>query len=147
MSNDVIEILLVEDNMDDAEMTIRALKKVNIANKLMHLEDGEETLDFLFAKGKFKNRSLTNKPKLILLDIKMPKVDGLEVLRQLKSNETTRNIPVIIMTSSGDDMDMIDSYNLGVNGYLVKPVNFENFAKSIVELGYYWSLINHAPHY
>src|ERR1051325_611876 len=131
MNNNEVEILLVEDSLDDAEMTIRSLKKINLANKLVHLEDGQEALDFLFAKGKFANRELTKKPKLILLDLKMPKVDGIEVLRQLKSYEITRAIPVVIMTSSAEEKDMITSYDLGVNSYVVKPVHFENFAKAV----------------
>jgi len=140
-----IEIVLVEDSVDDAEITIRALKKVNLANKLIHLEDGSEALDFLFGTGKFTGRELTAKPKLLLLDIKMPKVDGIEVLRMVKSNETTRNIPVVIMTSSSEDKDMVESYNLGVNSYVVKPVQFENFSKAIMEIGFYWLLINKTP--
>ncbi|HWC53004.1 MAG TPA: response regulator [Chitinophagaceae bacterium] len=145
MNNNEIEIVLVEDNMDDAEMTIRALKKVNLANKLIHLEDGQEALDFLFAQGKFFGRELTNKPKVILLDIKMPKVDGIEVLRKIKSAESTRSIPVVIMTSSAEDNDIITSYDLGVNSYIVKPVHFENFAKAVSELGLYWLLTNRTP--
>jgi len=140
-----IEIVLVEDSVDDAEITIRALKKVNLANKLVHLEDGSEALDFLFATGKFAGRELTPQPKLLLLDIKMPKVNGIEVLRIIKSNEATRNIPVVIMTSSGEDKDMVESYNLGVNSYVVKPVQFENFSKAIMEIGFYWLLINKTP--
>jgi two-component system response regulator len=145
MNNNEIEIVLVEDNMDDAEMTIRALKKVNLANKLIHLEDGQEALDFLFAQGKFFGRELTNKPKVILLDIKMPKVDGIEVLRKIKSADSTRSIPVVIMTSSAEDNDIITSYDLGVNSYIVKPVHFENFAKAVSELGLYWLLTNRTP--
>jgi two-component system response regulator len=145
MNNNEIEIVLVEDSMDDAEMTIRALKKVNLANKLIHLEDGQEALDFLFAQGKFFGRELTNKPKVILLDIKMPKVDGIEVLRKIKSAESTRSIPVVIMTSSAEDNDIITSYDLGVNSYIVKPVHFENFAKAVSELGLYWLLTNRTP--
>ena len=147
MNNNEIEILLVEDNIDDAEMTIRALKKVNLANKLTHLEDGQEALDFLFAKGKFANRELTSKPKLILLDLKMPKVDGIEVLRQIKSSDATRSIPVVIMTSSAEDNDLITSYDLGVNSYVVKPVHFENFAKAVSDLGFYWLLTNKTPNH
>jgi two-component system response regulator len=143
MNNDEIEILLVEDNYDDAEMTIRALKKVNMANKLVHLEDGQQALDFLFGKGKFAGRETSNKPKVIFLDIKMPKVDGIEVLRQIKSNDLTRSIPVVIMTSSAEEQDMIKSYALYANSYVVKPVHFENFAKAVSELGFYWLLINH----
>ncbi len=143
--NKEIEILLVEDSMDDAEITIRALTKVNLANKLVHLKDGSEALDFLFATGEFAGRELTSQPKLLLLDIKMPKVDGIEVLRTIKSNEATRHIPVVIMTSSGEEKDMIESYNLGVNSYVVKPVQFENFSKAIMEIGFYWLLINKTP--
>lgn len=144
MSDYKVEILLVEDNPHDAEMTIRALKKVNLANKLIHVKDGVEALDFIFAKGKFADRHIENKPKVILLDIKMPKVDGIEVLRQIKSNETTKTIPVVIMTSSKEEQDVITSYDLGVNSYVVKPVDFEGFAKAVSELGFYWLITNQA---
>src|SRR5258707_13477027 len=140
-----IEILLVEDNPHDAEMTIRSLKKVNLAKKVVHLKDGAEALDFIFAKGSFAGRQIENKPKVILLDIKMPKVDGIEVLRQIKSNNITKTIPVVIMTSSKEEQDIIASYNLGVNSYVVKPVDFEGFAKAVVELGFYWLMINELP--
>jgi two-component system response regulator len=142
MSNNEGEILLIEDNMDDAEMTIRALKKVNLANAVVHLEDGQEALDYLFGGGRFADQQCINKPKVILLDIKMPRVDGIEVLRRIKSNETTRMIPVVIMTSSGEEKDMLASYSLGVNSYVVKPVEFKDFAKAVSELGLYWLLIN-----
>ncbi|HEX7904172.1 MAG TPA: response regulator [Chitinophagaceae bacterium] len=145
MINNEAEILLVEDSMDDAEMTIRALKKVNLANNLVHVEDGQEALDYLFGRGNFLNRELSKQPKVILLDIKMPRVDGIEVLRLIKSNEATRMIPVVIMTSSGEEKDMIASYSLGVNSYVVKPVNFENFAKAVSDLGLYWLLTNQTP--
>jgi len=137
-----IEILLVEDNMHDAELTIRSLKKVNLANKLFHVKDGAEALDFIYARGDYASRDTDNWPKLIILDIKMPKVDGIEVLRQLKSNELTKIIPVVIMTSSKEEQDIITSYNLGVNSYVVKPVNFADFAKAVAELGLYWLIIN-----
>jgi two-component system response regulator len=140
-----IEILLVEDNMYDAELTIRSLNKINLANKLFHVKDGAEALDFLFATGSYTERHMDNRPKLILLDIKMPKVDGIEVLRQIKSNEKTRTIPVVIMTSSKEEQDVIISYNLGVNSYIVKPVDFEGFMKAVGELGLYWLLINQPP--
>ncbi|MDB4902085.1 MAG: two-component system response regulator [Mucilaginibacter sp.] len=143
--NDKIEILLVEDNQHDAELTIRSLRKVNLANKLVHLKDGAEALDFIFAKGAFAGRQIENKPKVILLDIKMPKVDGIEVLRQIKSNDITKTIPVVIMTSSKEEQDIITSYNLGVNSYVVKPVDFEGFAKAVAELGFYWLMINELP--
>lgn len=140
-----VEILLVEDNVYDAEMTIRALKKVNLANKLVHLQDGEEALNFLFGKDKFAGRDIYNTPKVILLDIKMPKIDGIEVLKQLKSNQATRMIPVVIMTSSKEEQDIVTSYSFGVNSYVVKPVEFEGFAKAVSELGLYWLLTNEAP--
>ena len=132
MNDNRVEILLVEDNPHDAEMTIRSLKKVNLANRLIHVKDGAEAPDFIFARGVFAGRAIENKPKVILLDIKMPKVDGIEVLRQLKANETTKTIPVVIMTSSKEEQDIITSYNLGVNSYVVKPVDFEGFAKSSI---------------
>lgn len=139
-----IDIVLIEDNIHDAEFTIRALKKVNLANLLIHLKDGAEALDYLFARGQYANQEI-RRPKMILLDIKMPKVDGIEVLRQLKSNENTRTIPVVIMTSSKEDQDVISSYNLGVNSYVVKPVEFESFAKVVAQLGLYWVLTNQSP--
>jgi two-component system response regulator len=143
--NEKIEILLVEDNPHDAEMTIRSLRKVNLANRLIHLKDGAEALDFIFARGQFANREVENRPKVILLDIKMPKVDGIEVLRQIKANDTTKMIPVVIMTSSKEEQDIIASYNMGVNSYVVKPVDFEGFAKAVSELGFYWLMTNQVP--
>ena len=140
-----VEVLLVEDNVHDAEMTIRALKKVNLANNLVHVKDGEEALDFIFARGKFPGRETTGLPKVILLDIKMPKVDGIEVLRQLKSSEYSRSIPIVIMTSSKEEQDIISSYKLGVNSYVVKPVDFEGFARAVSQLGLYWLLTNQPP--
>jgi two-component system response regulator len=139
-----VELLLVEDNQHDAELTIRSLKKVNLANKLFHVKDGAEALDFIFSRGEYINKKDHKNPKVILLDIKMPKVDGIEVLRQLKSDEATRSIPVVIMTSSKEEQDIITSYKLGVNSYVVKPVNFEGFAKAVADLGLYW-LINNQP--
>ena len=140
-----VEVLLVEDNMHDAEMTIRSLKKVNLANNLVHVKDGEEALDFIFARGKFAGRDIDNGPKVVLLDIKMPKVDGIEVLRRLKANDATKTIPVVIMTSSKEEQDIISSYKLGVNSYVVKPVDFEGFAKAVSQLGLYWLLTNQPP--
>ena len=137
-----VEVLLVEDNMHDAEMTIRSLKKVNLANNLVHVKDGQEALDFIFAEGKFAGREAGNGPKVILLDIKMPKVDGIEVLRQIKSRDVSKTIPVVIMTSSKEEQDIISSYELGVNSYVVKPVDFEGFAKAVSQLGMYWLLTN-----
>jgi two-component system response regulator len=140
-----VEVLLVEDNIHDAEMTIRSLKKVNLANNLVHVRDGEEALEFIFGQGKFAGRDLVNAPKVILLDIKMPKVDGIEVLRRIKTNEATRCIPVVIMTSSQEELDIVNSYELGVNSYVVKPVDFEGFAKAVSQLGMYWLLTNQPP--
>jgi two-component system response regulator len=139
-----VEVLLVEDNVHDAEMTIRSLKKVNLANNLVHVKDGEEAIDFVFAQGKFAGRDMIQ-PKVILLDIKMPKVDGIEVLRRIKANDATRNIPIVIMTSSKEEQDIISSYELGVNSYVVKPVDFEGFAKAVSQLGMYWLLTNQPP--
>jgi len=144
MNNDKIDVLLVEDNPHDAEMTIRALAKVNLANKLHHVKDGVAALDFIFARGEYAERQIENKPKIVLLDIKMPKVDGIEVLKQIKSDEITKTIPVVIMTSSKEEQDIITSYNLGVNSYVVKPVDFAGFAKAVSELGFYWLITNQA---
>jgi two-component system response regulator len=140
-----VEVLLVEDNVHDAEMTIRSLKKVNLANNLVHVRDGEEALEFIFGQGRFAGRDLINAPKVILLDIKMPKVDGIEVLRRLKANDVTRCIPVVIMTSSKEELDIVSSYELGVNSYVVKPVDFEGFAKAVSQLGLYWLITNQPP--
>lgn len=145
MNNHEVEILLVEDNVYDAEMTIRALKKVNLANKLIHLHNGEDALNFLFGREQFADRNTDQVPKVVLLDIKMPRVDGIEVLRQLKNNEATRVIPIVMMTSSKEEQDIVASYSLGVNSYVVKPVDFEGFAKAVSELGMYWILTNEAP--
>jgi two-component system response regulator len=145
MGNSQIEILLVEDNIDDAEMTIHALRKNNLANKLIHMKDGEEALDFLLGTGKFAGRDLSIKPSLILLDLKMPKVDGMEVLEKVKSNDDTKKIPVVILTSSKEDPDVTRCYELGANSYIVKPVEFEGFVKAVSEIGMYWMLINHPP--
>ncbi len=144
--NTQVEILLAEDNMGDAELTIRALKKVNLANNVVHVKDGAEALDFLYARGTFEGRDTLQLPKVILLDIKMPKVDGIEVLKQIKAAEATKNIPVVIMTSSKEQQDIINSYNLGVNSYVVKPVEFQSFAKAVSDLGLYWLLINETPY-
>lgn len=145
MKIDRVEILLIEDNPDEAELTIRSLKKNNLTNHLVHISDGAEALDFIFAKGIHAGNGSVIQPKLILLDLKLPKVDGLEILRQLKSDEETKSIPVVVLTSSSQDKDIIESYRLGVNSYIVKPVNFESFAKAITELGMYWLLLNKDP--
>ena len=140
-----VEILLVEDNPHYAEMAIRALKKNNLANNVLHVADGEEALDFIFARGAYSGRNIENGPKVILLDLKLPKVDGLEVLKAVKSDERTKIIPVIALTSSTEESDIIESYRLGVNSYIVKPVNFDKFVEAIKGLGYYWLLLNQSP--
>lgn len=147
MDNLQIEILLIEDNMDDAEMTINALRKKNLANRLIHLHDGEEALDFLFGTGKYAGRDTGLKPKLILLDLKMPKVNGMEVLEKVKTHNGTRTIPVVVLTSSKEDPDLKRCYELGANSYIVKPVEFESFVNAVSELGLYWMLLNQAPHH
>lgn len=140
-----VEVLLVEDNPSDAELTMRALKKRNLANKLFHAKDGAEALDFLFAQGLFMHRRIENGPKVVLLDLKLPKVDGIEVLRRIKSDERTKKIPVVVMTSSREDKDLVTCYEFGVNGYVVKPVEFEDFSRAVTELGFYWLLLNETP--
>jgi two-component system response regulator len=142
MDNQEVEILIVEDNHEDAELAIRALKKNHLANNLIHVIDGAEALDFLFAQGVYSGRDINHVPKLILLDLKMPKVNGLEVLQRIKSNLLTKTIPVVILTSSAEDPDVKKSYELGANSYIVKPVEFNNFAKTITDLGMYWMVIN-----
>ena len=141
---DEVEILLVEDNMSDAELVIRSLRKVNLANHLVHVKDGAEALDFLFAKGDYSGEK-PHIPRVILLDIKMPKVDGIEVLRQVRSREDTKLIPIVIMTSSKEEQDIVKSYQLGVNSFVVKPVDFTEFAKAVSQLGMYWVLTNQPP--
>lgn len=143
--NGEIEILLVEDNPDDAEMAIRALRRSNILNKLTHLNDGVMALDFLFGRGEFSGRDTNNKPRLILLDLKMPRLNGMEVLRAIKQHELTKHIPVVVLTSSKEHPDVEECYRLGVNSYIVKPVEFDNFMKAVSELGVYWLLLNQFP--
>ncbi len=141
-SKEEVEILLVEDNPTDVELTLRALKKNNLSNKVHVVTDGAEALDYLFATGVYKEREINKRPKVVLLDLKLPKVDGLEVLKKIKSDERTKNIPVVVLTSSKEEQDRIESYKLGVNSYIVKPVDFEQFTKSVQELGLYWLLLN-----
>lgn len=145
MSEQEVEIILVEDSMDDATLTIRALKRHNLANNLVHLKDGTEALEFIFGTGKYASRNTSNMPKVILLDLKMPKMNGTEVLRKIKSNSQTKTIPVVVLTSSAEDPDIKLCYELGANSYIVKPVEFENFAKTVTELGLYWMIYNRSP--
>ncbi|HEY0847129.1 MAG TPA: response regulator [Noviherbaspirillum sp.] len=140
--NEEVEILLVEDNPTDAELCIRALKKRNLANHLVWVKDGEEALDFLFATGPYMSRAGSDGPRVILLDLRLPKVDGIDVLRRVKSDERTKAIPVVVLTSSKEDRDLTDSYHLGVNSYISKPVEFDEFSNTVAQLGMYWLLIN-----
>jgi two-component system response regulator len=146
MNDTEVEVLLVEDKRSDAEMTIRAIRKNNIANNIVHLKDGKAALDFLFGTGEYAGRDISKKPRLVLLDLKMPKVDGVEVLRRLKENELTKAIPVIMLTSSSENPDIEKCYALGVNSYIVKPVAFDDFVKVVSQLGMYWMLHNQVPY-
>ncbi len=142
MIDSVVEILLVEDNPEDIELTLRALKKSKLANNIVVAEDGEEALDFIFARGKYSDRSVICSPKVILLDLKLPKVSGIEVLREIKKDPRTSIIPVVILTSSTQEVDIEESYKLGANSYIVKPVNFENFIQSLRQMNDYWLVLN-----
>jgi len=145
MKDRTVEILLVEDNPNDVELALHALKKNNIANRIEVVRDGAEALNFIFCTGAYAQRSIDHAPKVILLDLKLPKVDGLEVLRQIKSDPRTRAIPVVVLTSSREESDIVESYNLGVNSYIVKPVDFEQFTEAVHTLGLYWLLLNQPP--
>jgi two-component system response regulator len=136
--NRIVEILLVEDNMDDANLTIRTLHKHRLTNNLLHVQDGEEALNYLFDEN-------NKMPKIILLDLKMPKVDGIEVLRKLKSDPDRKKVPVVVLTSSKEEQDIFESYNLGVNAYIVKPVDFDQFVKAVSDLGLFWLVLNQPP--
>jgi two-component system, response regulator len=138
-------ILLVEDNPDDEELTLRALKKNKIGNNLAVARDGAEALDFLFGTGAYSNRDINNLPQVVLLDLNLPKVDGLEVLRRIRKNETTRLLPVVILTSSKEQQDIVKGYALGANSYIRKPVDFNQFVEAIRQLGLYWLVLNEAP--
>jgi CheY-like chemotaxis protein len=140
-----VEILLVEDNPKDVELTLHALRKENLSNSIHVVRDGEEALDFLFCRETYSDRSFDNPPKLVVLDLKLPKVDGLEVLRALKKDVRTQAIPVTILTSSNEDRDLVDSYKLGVNSYIQKPVDFNQFRETVKQLGLYWLVVNQPP--
>jgi CheY-like chemotaxis protein len=143
---EIVEILLVEDSATDAEMTIRSLKRRGLANQLVWVKDGAEALDFIYCSGSYSDRR-NGHPKLILLDLKMPKVDGIEVLQRLKTDEGTRAIPVVVLTSSAEESDVARSYQLGVNSYLVKPVDFGEFTEVVAQVGLYWAVLNRVPGY
>lgn len=138
----IVEVLLVEDNPRDAELTIRALKRHNLANRLFHVENGAEALDFLFRRGNYEDRS-DSSPKVVLLDLKLPKVNGLEVLRMMKSDPNLGTIPVVVVTSSAEDPDIRAAYDLGANGYVIKPVQFDAFLEAMSKVGVYWLMVNH----
>ncbi|MCF8038294.1 MAG: response regulator [Desulfohalobiaceae bacterium] len=141
----IVDVLLVEDNPQDAELTIRALKKQHLANQIHTVEDGAEALDFLFCRGQYASRVESDGPKVVLLDLKLPKINGLEVLRAMKQDERTHFIPVVVVTSSREDPDIKEAYALGVNSYVVKPVGFQEFIKAMTQVGLYWLLVNQGP--
>jgi two-component system response regulator len=145
MSETSLEILLIEDNLNDAELSLYALRKFKIANHIHHARDGAEALEYVFGSDDAGSRLPAQSPRLILLDLKLPKVDGLEVLRRLKANEATRTIPVVVLTSSREERDIVESYNLGVNSYIVKPIDFEQFTEAVRDVGLYWLLLNQVP--
>jgi two-component system response regulator len=144
MANDEVELLLVEDDPNDVELTLRALRKHHLANKIHIARDGEEALDFLFCRGPYAERTVNGLPKVVLLDLKLPKLNGLEVLGAMKSDPRTRPVPVVVMTSSREQRDMVEGYRLGVNSYIQKPVDFSQFQTTIKDLGYYWLVVNHS---
>jgi two-component system response regulator len=141
----IVEILIVEDTPQDLDLALRALRKAKITNHIEIARDGEEALEFIFCEGHFAERKMEDGPKVVLLDLKLPKIDGLEVLQRIKSDPRTRPIPVVVLTSSREQNDVVESYGLGVNSYIVKPVNFEQFSEAVQKLGMYWLLLNH-PH-
>lgn len=143
--SDSVEILLVEDNPDDLDMTLRALRKAHMANRIQVARDGVEAVEYIFCEGPHAGRRMEDVPRVILLDLKLPRMDGFEVLRRLKSDARTRSIPVVVLTSSREQADVVASYDLGVNSYIVKPVNFDSFVKAVSELGMYWLLLNQPP--
>jgi two-component system, response regulator len=146
MPDDLLDIILVEDNPHDIEWTLQAFQEHNLANRLKVLRNGEEAVNYIFRQGEYSDCGICEHPALILLDIGLPKIDGLEILRRIRENERTMAIPVVVFTSSGEDENRIESYKLGVNSYIAKPIEFENFAKTIAQIGLYWAVLNEPPH-
>lgn len=144
MSDRPVEVLLVEDNPRDAELTMRALRKRHLANHVVHAKDGQAALDFLFREGPYAQRGQAH-PQVVLLDLKLPKVDGIEVLRQIRGDQCLKALPVVVLTSSREESDVVKTYRLGVNSYIVKPVEFENFSEAVSNLGFYWLVLNQPP--
>lgn len=142
MNNEHSDILIVEDNPNDVLLTIRSLKQHKLANSIIHVRDGQEAIDYLFGEGAYLGRNVMDQPRVVLLDLKLPKLDGLQVLARIRKDQRTQLLPVVILTSSQEESDLVQSYNLGANSYIVKPVEFENFAKSIYEIGLYWLVLN-----
>lgn len=145
MFEHIMDIILVEDNPCDAELTLDALQTHRLSNRVKVLKDGQEALDYFFCEGQYAGRDICNRPKVVLLDLKLPKIDGLDVLRRLRADERTRTLPVVVLTSSNEHTDRIRSYDLGVNSYIVKPVEFDKFAEAVAEIGLYWVLMNKVP--
>lgn len=145
MNTPELDILLVEDNQDDMDLALHALQRGQIANRIFVVRDGEEALDFLFCRGKYAERSFDHPPKLVLLDLKLPKVDGMEVLKQLKADDRTKTIPIVILTSSKEERDLVAGYNLGANSFIQKPVDFDQFRETVKQVGLYWLVINQPP--
>lgn len=145
MNHEAVDILLVEDNPDDVELAMLALRRNNLANQIHIARDGAEALDFLFCRGNFSTRSMERPPRVVLLDLKLPKIDGMEVLRAIKSDPRTKTVPVVVMTSSREQRDLVEGYQLGVNSYIQKPIDFTQFRELVKSLGFYWLVINQAP--
>lgn len=146
MTEHLVDILLVEDRQEDAELAMMGLKKYDLINKIDWVKDGEEALEYVFAEGRYSHRNIEHRPKLILIDLKMPKVDGIEVLRKIRSDDRVKHIPVIILTTSKEEQDVINAYNLNVNAYMLKPVEFNDFAEAMKAMGMFWVLLNQRPY-